>query len=270
MKEKQNEDFEVKELMGKFTMDTIASCAFGVDAQSFNSAKISPFVQNATSFQKMTGLESLKVALASLPFGGKILTTLKIPFSKVAETDFFYNVVMDSMKLRQENKEKRNDLVDMMIEAFRDLEHKSSNEKLDEVAIVAAAIGFLVAGYDTTGTTLSYACYQLAKSPEIQEKLRKEILQCSKSEQLTYDEIQSMEYLEQVIFETLRFYNLLGALARVSEKDYPVPGTDLVLPAFTGVFINVMAIHFDPEHYANPPVFDPDHFSREAKANRHP
>ena len=39
MKEKQNEDFEVKELMGKFTMDTIASCAFGVDAQSFNSAK---------------------------------------------------------------------------------------------------------------------------------------------------------------------------------------------------------------------------------------
>ena len=98
MKEKQNEDFEVKELMGKFTMDTIASCAFGVDAQSFNSAKISPFVQNATSFQKMTGLESLKVALASLPFGGKILTTLKIPFSKVAETHFFYNVVMDSMK----------------------------------------------------------------------------------------------------------------------------------------------------------------------------
>ena len=138
------------------------------------------------------------------------------------------------------------------------------------MAIVAAAIGFLVAGYDTTGTTLSYACYQLAKSPEIQEKLRKEILQCSKSEQLTYDEIQSMEYLEQVIFETLRFYNLLGALARVSEKDYPVPGTDLVLPAFTGVFINVMAIHFDPEHYANPPFFDPDHFSREAKANRHP
>ena len=189
LKQKQNEDFEIKELMGKFTMDTIASCAFGVDAQSFNSSKISPFVQNATSFQKMTGLESLKVALASLPFGGKILTALKIPFSKVEETDFFYNVVMDSMKLRQKNKEKRNDLVDMMIEAFRDLDQKSSNEKLDEVAIVAAAIGFLVAGYDTTGTTLSYASYQLAKSPEIQEKLRKEILKCSKGEKFTFFKI---------------------------------------------------------------------------------
>ena len=79
-----------------------------------------------------------------------------------------------------------------------------------------------------------------------------------------------MEFLDQIICETLRFYNLLGALARVSEKDYPVPGTDLVLPAFTGVFINIMAIHFDPAHYANPDVFDPDHFSKEAKANRHP
>ena len=141
MDDKQQEDFEVKELMGKFTMDTIASCAFGVDAQSFNT-KTSPFVQNAMNFQKMTPNESLKVALASLPFGGKILTAFNLPFSKVEETDFFYNVVMDSLKLRQNNEDKRNDLVDMMIEAFKEMQ-SNENEKLDEVAIVAAAIGFL-------------------------------------------------------------------------------------------------------------------------------
>ena len=36
------------------------------------------------------------------------------------------------------------------------------------------------------------------------------------------------------------------------------------------VWINAMSLHFDPEHYANPNVFDPEHFSKEARAKRNP
>ena len=32
-----------------------------------------------------------------------------------------------------------------------------------------------MAGYDTTGTTLAFACYDLAKNPDVQEKLREEV-----------------------------------------------------------------------------------------------
>ena len=33
-----DKEFELKDMFGKFSMDTIASCAFGVDAQSFSSS----------------------------------------------------------------------------------------------------------------------------------------------------------------------------------------------------------------------------------------
>ena len=49
-----------------------------------------------------------------------------------------------------------------------------------------------------------------------------------------------------------------------------MPETDLIIPKGVGVWINVMAIHFDENHYANQHDFDPDHFSKDAKAKRNP
>jgi cytochrome P450 family 6 len=66
---------------------------------------------------------------------------------------------------------------------------------------VAQALSFLLGGYETSGTTLSFALYELALHPEIQQSLRAEILQVlSKHDgQLTYDGIQDMSYLDRVV-----------------------------------------------------------------------
>ena len=50
-----------------------------------------------------------------------------------------------------------------------------SKRTYDEMVVVSTALVLLVAGYDTTGTTLAYACYALSKNPEVQEKLREEV-----------------------------------------------------------------------------------------------
>jgi cytochrome P450 family 6 len=66
---------------------------------------------------------------------------------------------------------------------------------------VAQALIFLIAGYETSGSTLSFALYELALHPEIQQSLRAEILQVlSKHDgKLTYDGMQGMSYLDRVV-----------------------------------------------------------------------
>ena len=66
---------------------------------------------------------------------------------------------------------------------------------------VAQALLFLLAGYDTSASTLSFALYELALHPEIQYSLRAEILQVlSKHDgNVTYDGIQDMSYLDRVV-----------------------------------------------------------------------
>jgi len=66
---------------------------------------------------------------------------------------------------------------------------------------VAQAFVFLAAGFETTATTMSFALYELALQPDIQDRLRTEITQVlSKYEgQLTYDGIQEMAYLDMVV-----------------------------------------------------------------------
>ena len=66
---------------------------------------------------------------------------------------------------------------------------------------VVQALGFLIAGYETSASTLTFALYELALHPEIQQSLRAEILQVlSKHDgKLTYNGIQDMSYLDRVV-----------------------------------------------------------------------
>lgn len=53
-------------------------------------------------------------------------------------------------------------------------------------------------------------------------------------------------------------------------SDYRVPGTDHILEKGTSVWIPVLALHRDPEHYPDPERFDPERFTDEAKQQRDP
>ena len=285
----KKEDFELKDMLGKYSMETIASCAFGVNPDSFNNSN-SKFVEYANTIFQQSFTDVLKFLTAvAIPGGRQVLKAFGISIFKEVNTQFFYKVLKTTLDHRRETKTRRNDLVDMMVDAIKgDINHNDEegeqfekdaklnykgSKSFDEVDIVATALVLLVAGYDTTGTTLAYALYELAKNPEIQDRLQSEIDEVTNGDAektITYEDLQNMTYLDQVISETLRFHTLLPMLQRSTNKEYKLPGYDLVIPENTELMINVMAIHFDPKHYADPNNFNPDHFSKEAKAQRSP
>ena len=116
----KNEEFELKELLGKYSMDTIASCAFGVDSQAFTN-KDSKFVDYAARIFQNNFSDGVKLLLLMIPFdiGIYIMRAFNLAVWKKDEAEFFYNVILDSLKQRRESKVRRNDLIDLMVDAVK-------------------------------------------------------------------------------------------------------------------------------------------------------
>ena len=70
---------------------------------------------------------------------------------------------------------------------------------------------FILAGMDTTSNALARILSLLAEHPDVQEKLREELIQArddgtGKLRDLTYDEVMELPYLDAVCRETLRVF----------------------------------------------------------------
>ena len=84
---------------------------------------------------------------------------------------------------------KHRDMLQSMIDATGEVDDNGSREslrgcparaqrmteRLTDEQVVGEAIGFLLAGYETTANTLAYTSYLLAFNPDIQERLQSEI-----------------------------------------------------------------------------------------------
>jgi cytochrome P450 family 3 subfamily A len=82
------------------------------------------------------------------------------------------------------------------------------NKRLTESEVIAQCMVFLFAGYETTSNVLALTCHHLATSPDVQEKLQREIdeVWSDDDNQPSYETVQSLPYLDMAISETLRLY----------------------------------------------------------------
>ncbi|XP_055592502.1 cytochrome P450 6a2-like [Uranotaenia lowii] len=258
----QGKELEVKDCMARLTVDIIGSCAFGIECNSFSDPD-SRFRKFGTQvFDKPRHRGLVRLFLRLFPEVGR---SLRIKAVHDDASDFFRGIVKDTVEYRQQNGSTRKDFLNLLLE----LKHSEVPLSMDEIA--AQSFIFFIAGFETSSSNQTYCLYELALNQDCQDKARKCVKQAiEKHGGLTYEAVCDMAYLDQCINETLRLYPSVPVLERKAFKDYKMPNSKAIIPKGMKVQIPAFAIHRDESIYPNPMVFDPDRFSPEEVANRHP
>jgi cytochrome P450 len=96
------------------------------------------------------------------------------------------------------------------------------NQRISDEDVLAQVPTFLVAGHETTSTATTWALYALCLRPDIQTKLREELLTVE-TETPSMDELVGLSYLDAVVRETLRLHAPVPSTVRVAMKDDILP-----------------------------------------------
>lgn len=190
-------EIEVNEWLGRFTTDIIGTCAFGIECNSLKnpSATFRQMGKKVFDQPKANALERM-IMMTS----GRLAKALKLRIHHKDVTDFFLNIVKETVDFREKNNVQRNDFMSLLI----DLKNaKSDADRLTVNEIAAQAFVFFLAGFETSSTTLTYALYEIAqeKYKHIQNDARQEIstVLVKYNGELTYEAINEMNYIEQII-----------------------------------------------------------------------
>ncbi|KAI0634999.1 cytochrome P450 [Trametes polyzona] len=95
------------------------------------------------------------------------------------------------------------DLMSVLLRANSDA---AKGDKLPDDQLVAQVSGLLLAATDTTSGVIARILHQLSERPDVQTKLRREVLEARVEEGISYDALMSLPYLDAVCKETLRVF----------------------------------------------------------------
>lgn len=259
----QQKDVDLKELYGNYTMDVIANSAFATMPDEV-------FVRQAS-------------LLFTFPFWRKFLDYVipmwllelfgftVLPKQPMA---FFRNVTIAAIRQRRAENVQYADFLQLLMNSEDDTitgtdSNKTPRSKvLSEDEILSQAVLFFSVGFETSSQLLSYCCYCLAMYPQCQQLAYEEIITAvtNNGNQIDYELLQCLDYLNAVIDESLRIYNPVLRMERRANSDYKLGDTGITIPKGMIVGIPVWAMHHSEEYFPEPETFIPERF---LPGNRH-
>ncbi|XP_067140692.1 cytochrome P450 3A8-like isoform X1 [Centruroides vittatus] len=262
--EKQKESpFDIAEFYKKLTFDIICRTAFGIQTNVQND-ETSKFVQSVYNLLQVDSTDLLSILSICFPefepiptYVRKILDAIKYAIN-FPSAKMVFDTCSQLVTSRKTSDYHPPDLLQIMIDAEGEADGVLT--KLSTDTIVANAVTFMTAGYDTTSTMLAWCTHYLVKHPEEQERIRQEINENIENNKIEYADLPKLKYLSQVISETLRLRPLSPLLtSRKCSNDFRYK--NIIIPKGVTVMIPVPNLHKDCKYWKEPENFNPDRFS---------
>lgn len=145
------------------------------------------------------------------------------------------------------------DVLSLLLDARDEDGHPMADQELrDEMMTM------LLAGHETSATTLAWCVHFLLENPEAMASAVNEIDTIAGVEPLSVEHMAKLEFIDAVIKESLRLVPIIPVVARILKR--PLALGSIRLPEGVGVFPCAYLMHHDPAIWPEPERFDPARF----------
>jgi retinoid hydroxylase len=184
------------------------------------------------------------------------------PWSKlVASREILDQIVYGEIaRRRAEPDPERMDILSLLL-GVRD----EAGERFSDKEVRDQVMTLMFAGHDTSTSTLTFMMHELARHPDVVERLQAEQDEVLGGDAPDIDRLEKeMPYLEMVLDEVLRLYPPAWIGPRRAVRDFEWGGYEVK----RGAYVNYCswASHRIPEVFPEPEAFIPERFTRERKA----
>lgn len=197
-----------------------------------------------------------------IDFHLRLLRGPRSPWSKmVASRDILDEIVYGEIRQRRQNPDaERMDILSLLL-GVRD----EAGEGFSDKEVRDQVMTLMFAGHDTSTSTLTFMMHELARHPDVVERLQREQDEVLGGDTPDIDRLErEMPYLDMVMDEVLRLYPPAWIGPRRAVRDFEFNGHSVG----AGAYVNYCswASHRIPEVFPEPEAFIPERFTRERKA----
>jgi len=249
--ENLSKPIDVQNLYMRYTLDSFGEIAFGIPFEGLSIDL--EFPRWFDTVQRMIIDMSIKL-LKRNSIGREYVSIIQ----KLDK--FVYDLIQK--KKKETNLELNTDLISKFL-CLRDADGKQFPDKW----IRDIVMNFIIAGRDTTATLLTWTSYLLAKHPEVAEKALEEI-KSLKGEDLTYNNIKNLKYLDYIIKESLRLYAPVPGVRRSPLKPDVLPDNTKV-STDTRLKYMTYFLHRSPKYWDDPLLFKPERWANQKEIIKH-
>jgi len=241
--------FPLQPEMQAITLDIILRTVFGVE----EGAALSRLRDRLTEFLTLS-VNPLRLALGQFPklhFLFRFITNPERMQQLLREVDEL--LYAQIAQRRAASGSGHDDVLTLLIEA-RD----EAGQQMSDVELRDELITLLLAGHETTATSLSWAFHWILQRSDVQVKMQRELHETSENGHVPLQQLTKLEYLDAVIKETQRLLPIIPLVPRVLHEPMRLGGRDL--PSRVVVAPCTYLTHHRADLWSNPDQFDPERF----------